>query len=350
MARLAPLSLLKSPLWVAGVFGADKSFADNPILGSPYLNRKGLHLARLNAAATMAARRRARIGRLLDPSDRAAFNRDGYIAKRDFLPPEAFAALKAELGGRPLPGWEQRQSGGGTVERMVPLPPPLLASLPRLAAFLDDPAVLALIRYAASRGGRPSFFLQTIIAEPSPKGRADPQTFFHADTFHSTTKGWFFLSDVGEDDGPFTYVPGSHRATEGRLAWEYAQSLTARSHPNRHHAVGSFRVAASELGALGYGPPRRVAVPANTLVVADTFGFHARAPSNHPTVRTAIHTTLRRNPFLPWLGGDPRALPGLRGRDVTLYLELQALRRRLGGRGPTWRPVGAVPLDAPAHV
>jgi hypothetical protein len=63
MARLAPLSLLKSPLWVAGVFGADKSFADNPILGSPYLNRKGLHLARLKAAARMAAARRRR-GRL----------------------------------------------------------------------------------------------------------------------------------------------------------------------------------------------------------------------------------------------------------------------------------------------
>jgi hypothetical protein len=350
MSRLAPLSFLKSPLWVAGVFGADKSYADNPILGSPYLNRKGLHLARLNTAAAMAARRRARLGRRLDPADREAFDRDGYLAKADFLPPETFAALRAELFGRMLPGWEQRQSGGGTVERMVPLPPALLAGMPRLAAFLDDPAVLGPIRYAASRGGRPSFFLQTVIAAPSPKGRADPQTFFHADTFHSTAKAWFFLQDVGEDEGPFTYVPGSHRATPGRLAWEYQQSLSARSHPNRHHAVGSFRVAESELAALGYGPPRRIAVAANTLVVADTFGFHARAPSDHPTLRPAIHATLRRNPFPPWLGGDLRSLPGLRGRDVSLYLQFQAWRRRLGGRGPTWRPVGAVPIDAPAHV
>ena len=47
----------------------------------------------------------------------------------------------------------------------------------------------------------------------------------HADTFHPTAKFWLFLDDVGIEDGPFAYVPGSHKLTPERLAWEHEQAL-----------------------------------------------------------------------------------------------------------------------------
>jgi hypothetical protein len=192
-------------------------------------------------------------------------------------------------------------------------------------------------------------FLQTVIADPA-KGGPDPQTALHADTFHATAKLWLFLTDVGEEDGPFVFVPGSHRLTPERLDWEHRQSLTARDDPRRHHALGSFRVPEDELPALGYGAPRRMTVRANTLVVADTFGFHRRSPSARPTTRVEIHGYLRRNPFMPWNGLDPAGLPGLTGRQIDLFFAWLDLRRRLLGARSIWRDVGRVAVDGPASA
>ncbi len=344
-ARTA-LSAVKFPLWVAAVAGAEKSFRKNPILGSPTLNRLGLHVARIRLAAKAAEYRRGRLAGLLDEADRAAFDRDGIVVKEDFLPPAEFEALTAEIAGRDLEARELRQ--GQAVQRMIPLGEAVLAGLPRLRAVVHHPVLRALTAYAASRAGEPVFYLQTVLSQPD--GPDDPQTALHSDTFHATTKGWLFLHDVPETDGPFVYVPGSHRITPERLAWEREQSVLASSSRDSHHAAGSFRIAAADLPRLGYGAPVKVAVRANTLVVADTFGFHARAHSDRASTRVTLHTYIRRNPFLPWLGLDVKALPGLKGRELALYLWIQDLKLRFTGRGAPWRPVGKVRADSPAHV
>ncbi len=338
-------AVLRAPLWAAGVAGSDKSFARNPILGSPALNRWGLHVGRMRLADALARRRRRALGRTLDAADRAALDRDGYVLKRDFLPPTAFAALTAELAAARLEAWELRQ--GQAVQRMAPLGGDVLRRHPALAALVADRTLRALMRYGASRGGEPVAYIQTVIAQPD--GPADPQTALHADTFHSTTKGWFYLHDVAAEEGPFVYAPGSHRLTPERLAWERRQSETARDARDPHHAAGSFRIAAEDVAALGYGPPTALAVPANSLLIADTLGFHARARSERASTRVALHVTLRRNPFPPWTGLDLKSAPGLRGRELDLYLGWTQLQRRLTGRGAPWRPVGAVAVDAPAQ-
>ncbi len=344
-----PLDILKAPLWIAGIAGSDKNFADNRILGSEALNRRGLHVGRIKLAAQMAKSRRQRLARELDPADVASFERDGILIKKDLLPPDAFERLKSEIFGGSFEAQEQRQGQGQAVERRIPLGSETLATHPELAAFVANPTVVGAIRYAAGRGGRPIFYIQTIISDPVRAG-ADPQTAFHADTFHSTTKAWYFLHEVKEDEGPFQYVPGSHIATPARLEWEYEQSLGAAHHANRHHAVGSFRITPDEIQKLGYPPPIRVAVPANTLVVADTFGFHARSPSDKKTVRIGIHAYMRRNPFLPWNGLDFMNLPGIRGHELELYQKVQTGLRKMTGKGPVWRPVGQQRVDAPAQV
>lgn len=333
---------LRAPFWLAGVLGTEKSFLANPIIGSAYLNRLGLHRARVRLAAAMARRRRAAMAARLDPADRAAFDRDGFVVKPDFLPPEAFDALRRAVFEGRHPAREMRQ--GGAVTRMTPLSDPALAPA---RAFAERADVAALIGYAAGRAGAPVMFVQTVFADPA-RGGVDPQTALHADTFHATGKLWLFLTDVGEDDGPFVFAPGSHRLTPERLAWEHAQSLTARGDARRHHALGSFRIAPGELAALGYGAPRRMTVKANTLIVADTYGFHHRAPSPRPTTRVEIHGYLRRNPFLPWNGFDPAGLPGVRGRQLDLYFGWLDLRRQHLGAASIWKDYGPVAVDAPA--
>lgn len=344
-----PLSYLKAPLWLAGVAGSAKSFADNPIIGSPTLNRYGLHVQRIKLAAQMAEQRRKRLAKHLDPADVAAFERDGIFIKENLLPADDFKRLSEEIFSRDFDAQEQRQGGGRAVERRVPLGSAVLASAPELDAFVHNKTVLFMIRYASGRGGHPIFYIQTIMSDPI-RANADPQTAFHADTFHSTTKAWYFLHEVKEDEGPFAYVRGSHKATPERLRWEYEQSLTAAAATNRHHAVGSFRISPDDFERLGYGPPMRVAVPANTLVVADTFGFHARTPSDKPTTRIGIHAYMRRNPFLPWNGLDLMDLPGISGHELEIYQKSQDLFRRMTGKGPVWKAVGGTRVDALPHV
>lgn len=338
--------IFRAPFWIAEIGSSAKSFSANPVLGNPTLNRYGLHLGRLKTAARLGDMRRTRLARGISVADRDAYARDGFLLKEGFLPPQDFDALRREVFDRSFQAREMRQ--GQTVTRMIPLPNSLLREMPVTAAVVRSQELRGAMHYMSTRGGEPQFFIQTVIADPTSKAR-DPQTDLHADTFHSTVKCWLFLHDVGEDDGPFAYVPGSHRLTPERLDWEYQQSITARTAPG-HHRFGSFRVQPDMLADLGYGQPRRMAVKANTLVIADTFGFHARSPSDRKTTRVEINGNLRRNPFAPWIGLDVLALPGIRGNEMSLYLKYLDFRQKHLGRPNIWKPVGEVTVDAPAQI
>ena len=115
-------------------------------------------------------------------------------------------------------------------------------------------------------------------------------------------------------------------------------SLRAANAPDKMTRRGSFRIETSELAALGLPPPQALAVPANTLVVADTHGFHARGVSTRPSRRVEVWAYGRRNPFLPWVGLDPWALGDLGHHRVPLYWRGADVAERLGIKPNVWRP------------
>lgn len=338
--------LFKYPLYVFDVIGSGKSFSQNPVIGNDRLNAWGLHKWRVQAAARMADYRRGRLGKSLATADRRQLSSRGFLLKENFLPEAVFQRLKSEIYSTPLAAREMRQ--GQTVTRMIALGPGVLKTLPATDGFLRDSRVGDMIHFAASYGGEPVHMLHVIMVNPETK-ITDPQTELHSDTFHPTAKAWFFLHDVGPEDGPFTYVPGSHLLTPDRLQWEYEQSLTARDDPRPHHGYGSFRVSRTQLEEFGY-VPETVSVRANTLVVADTRGFHGRTPSNKPTMRISLDLYLRRAPFLPWNGLDMASLPLLKGRTLDLYLAYLDFCERRFGKRSIWRDVGRIPVDAPARI
>ncbi|POF31758.1 phytanoyl-CoA dioxygenase family protein [Roseibium marinum] len=345
---MTPLSYLKAPLWLIGLAGTDKSPRKNPFLGSERLNTWGLHRKRVTIAAKLASQRRARLADSVDREHRAFFDENGYFLVKDFLPDEVFRQLKEEAFSQPFETREMRQ--GQAVTRMTLLPPEVLQRNAALAAAVHDPRALAMIRYAASHGGQPLNFLQTVLVEPLKVKKKDPQSDAHSDTFHATSKAWLFLQDVGEEDGPFFFVPGSHKLTPERLEWEYQCSLSASKDPRSHHASGSFRIRADELAALGLPQPVRMAVPENTLIVADTFAFHGRTPSDKPTVRSEIHWHMRRNPFLPWTGLDIKSLPFLKDREMPMLMSLADFAEKTLKQRNIWRPVGDVTVRSEPHV
>jgi hypothetical protein len=322
-----------TPVWLAQLATGTKSFEHNPVIGSRRLNEWGLHAARVQLAYRLAQARRGRLAGLVSAKDREEFDNDGFVLRSNFLPEEQFAALVAQI--RAYRGPLREISEGDTIMRKVALDGSALAAIPMLGAVLRSPEWCGLIRYAGSRDAEPVVWIQSILRHACA-GPQDPQTFLHADTFHPTVKAWLFLTDVAEDAGPFTYVPGSHRLTAQRLEWERRMSVSARKSPNIEDRQGSFRVDPAELPLLGLPPPRAFAVPANTLIVADTFGFHARGPSERPSLRVEIWAYGRRSPFpspaalVPW---TTRAL----GRRGIWSWKLGDALERAGLKKNRWR-------------
>ncbi|WP_420143189.1 phytanoyl-CoA dioxygenase family protein [Sphingobium sp.] len=329
--------LLLLPLSFLQLFTGEKSFRDNVFIGSRRLNAMGLHRARVRIAHAMADRRRARLAATVDATDRAAFDRDGYVEIRDFLPPDVFAQLRD--GIMAYAGDARETVQGHTITRRYAVGPDALQQIPALHAFRRQPRWRAIARYITGFNVEPLLYIQSILTHRHD-APPDPQINLHADTFHPSMKAWLFLEDVDADAGPFTYVPGSHRATRQRLDWEYRRSLTVRDEPCRLSARGSLRVQPEELPDLGLPQPRAFAVPANTLVVADTFGFHARGESSERSTRIELWAYGRRNPFRVMTGGDVWSLPGIAERRIDLRWRLRDLASAMVGQ--PWAKRGIV--------
>jgi hypothetical protein len=259
----------------------------------------------------------------------------------DVLHPEQFLALRSAVLAYEGLAREMRQ--GDAITRRLAIDPRMLAKIAPLRQLLLRDDIKALLHYVASFRSTPLHYVQTVVSRVGEYD-ADPQEALHADSFHSSLKAWLFLNPVDADAGPFCYVRGSHRFTPERLAWEHRRSLAAPLAIDRLSARGSPRVSEQDLSAMKLNGATAIAVPANTLVVADTVGFHARGPSLHPGERLEIWSYLRRNPFLPWIGADPLSLPGLAERRVGwLWAFRDAVEPWLG---QPWRSVGVRrPLD-----
>jgi len=342
---MALRDLASMPAHAIGALTGAKSFRDNRIVGSPALNRRGFHLRRVALAERVAEHRRRRIERLASPAHRKMFDECGYVVVENALPDTLFATVASEVAATPFPARELRQ--GDTVTRFITLSPGILRAVPGIAQAVRHPGFQGLMRYVGAANGDPLVSLHTVLTGPVG-GRPDPQSSFHSDTFHATAKGWLFLRDVAPEDGPFSYVPGSHRVTPARRDWEYEQSLLAAEHPDPHHASGSFRASTDELAAMGYPPAVTFPVKANTFVVADTHGFHARQPSRRASARLALMGSLRASPFLPLAGPDPMDLPGLRHRKAQILDAARAVEARLRGTPENQPFVGKLLADAPA--
>ena len=326
----------RAPWWLFALATGAKSFFDNPILGSRRLNRAGLHVARKRIAHALADRRRRSLRRHLPIELREQFDRDGFIIVRDLLPEADFRRLQADLLNTELAAREHQQ--GDTVTRRVAVGPDVLRRFPALAALLDSPRWKAILAYVASSRAAPLYYVQTIsggLDAPLP----DPQVHLHSDTFHPSMKAWLFLTDVADDGRPLTYVAGSHRLTPERARWEQRKT-TAIDSADRLSQRGSLRVEVEELDALGLPQPTRFAVPANTLVAIDTSGFHARADSDHPTLRVELWAYSRRTPFLPWSGGHLMSWRPLAIRRAEWLGSLVDWLDRRGWMKQHWRPAG----------
>ena len=304
---------MRGPL---ALLSTDKDFI-SPWIGNPTANRLGLHVGRIVLADAMDRVRWALHAPLAEDREWIAeLRRDGVVAIPNFLEPAAFAALRAEVIGtirdslnhfpardNDRPGFNAKEPfgdglgfdrfDGGTLNRFIHLTPEIT---PRTVAAVRSERFRRLYKAAQGR----DFPLSAVSLYYTRHGSEDVhdiQKDFHRDTFHFTIKLWYFVADVTPENGPFIYVRGSNHSSKERLNWEYRRSLEA-SGPGGDKG-GSFRITEDELRDLGYPEPTVFTVPANTLIVGDTHGFHRRGDAVPGTERFAVYGGMRRSPFIP---------------------------------------------------
>ena len=295
-----------------------KSFRD-PWVGHPVLNQRWhLHRRRLLLADRFCDwRRRLRPG--VDWADGALtrLRRDGFVVINNVLPQleflrlrqEAETAVAAATSQYPLPrnqreGFMPKQPfrggfdrfDGGTLNRFLTLDPTVF---PEAARFCHDQRLSSCSREVIGLPMNPRKLELYLTVHGEETQTPDLQKELHRDTFFRAIKFWLFLRPVALEDGPFEYVPGSHRLTAKRLEWEQAKANAAIASRRPPDSSGSFRIQDHDLPALDLPPPVSVACEANTLVLADVFGFHRRGAALPGRERLAIYGWNRPYPFLP---------------------------------------------------
>ena len=147
---------------------------------------------------------------------------------------------------------------------------------------------------------------KTIFGDPNKD--IDANVPFHADIHFHSHKVLFYMSDVTEEGGPFTYCKNSHLNNLNRLWFEFKRGQLKDAHIEgwriqQHLDKKFFNNYFRKLKNKEY----KVACPANTLVIANVHGFHKRGESISGVERSLIRIPLRYNPLGP-IGNIPSNL------------------------------------------
>ena len=289
------------------LFTQAKSFKDNIFIGNQFLNRLGLHVVRVIIAHLIIRFRQYWVYLCLKPhisaEDRRSYFKNGYIIKHDILSTQELALTREEFERSVKNMGKEFQ--GDTCTTSLLLTEQNSANIPLAWSFLADKKVLALLQFCSGFFLKPwLYFLQIENGvRPDAKHRGnekgDPQKRPHSDAFHPTMKAWYFLEDVSLAEGPFFYYPGSQRLSLKRLALEYHRSVHYRDYLDGYSEKGSLRLDDKGAIKLGLDKPVSFTVPGNTLIIANTYGFHGRSQAEPSTVRRSLWMSAWRAPFLP---------------------------------------------------
>ena len=271
------------------VYSAHKSFDTLP-LNNPDMNRRGLHLFRMI------------FSRYRYPKEQdTIFDTSGLVIQKDFLKDEFVKLVSEECSLYPLITYKTNEN------LLVDAQSPGLKHM-----LVDSPlkdVILSYIRCKnsqtkhhyddASSKFRRNTFIQRVL---NKVGDGDEQKVLHKDIFFPAIKFWYFPDEVKEEYGPFNFVEAD-MISEPMLDFFYEQSNMIaidawdRSR-DRSHPEGSMRIFDHEIDKMGF-KRTSVAVPANTLVIANVGNFHARGDVVKEWTRNSVHGSIRiERPFL----------------------------------------------------
>ena len=157
--------------------------------------------------------------------------------------------------------------------------------------LLKNERLLGLIRGVSglSRLSSPEAYLDRMYLSNRAMSD-DPQTELHEDIFCHDWRAWFTINAWTEENAAFRYAARSHHLSLSRLAFEYWNSVT------NTRDGGSWRLGPRAKRWLRI-EPQSICCPPNSLVLANTGGYHARGVFQRGHIREAIQLIFRFNPW-----------------------------------------------------
>jgi hypothetical protein len=117
--------------------------------------------------------------------------------------------------------------------------------------------------------------------------------YIHADIHYPTCKAWLYLNDIDERNGAFIFCKGSQKMTPARLAYEYEASI--RVARNRHSSSNNGLLRKPTERQISAMKLRETSMcgKANTLLIANTQGFHRMGDFSDERPREKIYICFR---------------------------------------------------------
>jgi hypothetical protein len=200
----------------------------------------------------------------------ADLRRSGYAVIGDYWPRERALELGRRLeqeleggadreydSGAYLRFWDNRSYDQG-VRRLYHVD----KLLPELREFREDSFALDVVKAYYRVPFNPSM----LVFQHNTRSNHDTR-YYHVDGFAREFKTFLYLDDVDQGNGPFTYIPGTHRSHARRLRKQLSSNGDAS--PTSFHAdeiEGALEREVQITGAAG------------TLILADVRGLHRGSP------------------------------------------------------------------------
>ena len=217
--------------------------------------------------------------------------KNGFILIPNFLSQKVFDQVKDEFFNTTDIGSYAPIKDGDTRVGRYTFSPDKWKMLPAVTKLLSDSLLVQTLEGAELKNIEIGDVWFDTIYYDDPQKVASSQNQLHSDTFYTTHKVWFFIEPVKLEDGPLYFVPGTHRLSLKRLMFEYNKSIHFEDLTDY-----SFRVEPRERTFLGC-IEKALTCPENTLVIANTRGFHRRGDATEGHTRKQIHFCIRTNPF-----------------------------------------------------
>jgi hypothetical protein len=240
----------------------------------------------------------------------SAFKRDGAIIVPNLLSEEAYRELKAAYDKAkenihfvPLdPTGEQNKGKPAKVGKArveMKDHPELFALIKKY--FLENSYLKDLgsvsTRRRIKRFKTPVVFIHKII---NPDGvDFGPVAMFHYDSVYPSIKMFYYLSDIDEGNGAFTFAKGTHRMTWKRLKYEYRKSVLWATYNDKNpgvdvdeEGVGFYNPDEKDIRELSIVPTPMKA-KANSIVMFNNMGFHKRGAFSDARPREMLEISYR---------------------------------------------------------